>query len=252
MGTSDHQVFRRYSSLNAPCRHWPLSAGVMDVGVTFRSRLPQAASSRPRAGAISQLGIRQCKLHSRWVPTCFSFFLYRTFTRGLGRTLRKADELGYGREDLGEGGSDADGKYTWTRNGMEVVVAAEVGPDTSKKDISASFGMRQVAVAVEGKVLFEGIPGCELEVDDCFWEIDEDSSMGSARRRDQAPQDADAAMGSEDTAMGPAELAEDDEDVAFEALLEKRVHQDYDKDSMGPAWQTLAMTLIWTMCSEAA
>lgn len=37
-------------------------------------------------------------------------------------------------------------------------------------------------------------------------------------------------MGSEDTAMGPAELAEDDEDVAFEALLEKRVHQDYDKD----------------------
>ena len=53
---------------------------------------------------------------------------------------------------------------------------------------------------------------------------------GTARRRDQAPQDADAAMGSEDTAMGPAELAEDDEDVAFEALLEKRVHQDYDKD----------------------
>eukprot|EP00437_Effrenium_voratum_P044550 CAMPEP_0181485326 /NCGR_PEP_ID=MMETSP1110-20121109/46506_1 /TAXON_ID=174948 /ORGANISM="Symbiodinium sp., Strain CCMP421" /LENGTH=75 /DNA_ID=CAMNT_0023611319 /DNA_START=78 /DNA_END=305 /DNA_ORIENTATION=- len=47
---------------------------------------------------------------------------------------------------------------------------------------------------------------------------------GSARRRE----DADAAM--EDSAMGPVELMEDDEDVAFEALLEKRVHQEYDKD----------------------
>lgn len=123
---------------------------------------------------------------------------------------------------------------------MEVVVTATVGPNTTKKDISATFAMRQVSVAVEGEVLFEGIPGCELDVDECFWEIDEDdenkklvihlAKRGSARRRDQAPQDADAAMGSEDTAMGPAELAEDDEDVAFEALLEKRVHQDYDKD----------------------
>lgn len=57
---------------------------------------------------------------------------------------------------------------------MEVVVTATVGPNTTKKDISATFAMRQVSVAVEGEVLFEGIPGCELDVDECFWEIDED------------------------------------------------------------------------------
>ena len=48
------------------------------------------------------------------------------------------------------------------------------------KVISDNFGEEgaphppwQVSVAVQGEVLFEGIPGCELEVDECFWEIDE-------------------------------------------------------------------------------
>ncbi|CAL1131340.1 unnamed protein product [Cladocopium goreaui] len=94
--------------------------------------------------------------------------------RTAGRTTRRADDLGYGREDLGEGGSDEAGRYSWTRNGMEILVTAAVGPNTTKKDISASFAMRQVSIAVEGEVLFDGIPGCELDVDECFWEIDED------------------------------------------------------------------------------
>eukprot|EP00439_Symbiodinium_sp_Y106_P086608 s97_g34.t1 len=58
-------------------------------------------------------------------------------------------------------------------------------------------------------------------------------SKGAPRRgREAAPaQDADTAMATEDAQMGPSEqLMEEDEDVAFEALLEKRVHQEYDKD----------------------
>ena len=33
------------------------------------------------------------------------------------RISRNADDLGYGREDLGEGGCEADGRYSWIRNG---------------------------------------------------------------------------------------------------------------------------------------
>ena len=57
---------------------------------------------------------------------------------------------------------------------MEVIVTAMVNADVSKRDIVAAFGVRQVSVSVQGEILFEGIPGCELEVDECFWEIDED------------------------------------------------------------------------------
>ncbi|OLQ11035.1 Catechol O-methyltransferase [Symbiodinium microadriaticum] len=183
------------------------------------------------------------------------------------------DELGYGREDIGPGGEDPEGRYTWERCGMEVVVTASIDEDVTKKDISADWSLRKASLKIKGEALFDGIPGCELDVDECFWEIDEDDDgnkklmvhlkklvigaegypvpvaghlaegwlnragqklpkgdggltgaaecqrvekRGAPRRgREAAPaQDADTAM----------------EDVAFEALLEKRVHQEYDKD----------------------
>ena len=29
----------------------------------------------------------------------------------------------------------------------------------------------EVSVTVQGMILFDGVPGCELDVDECFWEI---------------------------------------------------------------------------------
>ena len=59
-------------------------------------------------------------------------------------------------------------QWTWTGD----VFGAAFG-----RNISDYFGEEggpwQVSVAVQGEILFEGIPGCELEVDECFWEIDE-------------------------------------------------------------------------------
>ncbi|CAE7247688.1 COMT [Symbiodinium natans] len=84
------------------------------------------------------------------------------------------DELGYGREDIGPGGEDPEGRYTWERCGMEVVVTAPVDEDVTKKDINASWSLRQASLSIRGEALFDGVPGCELDVDECFWEIDED------------------------------------------------------------------------------
>mmetsp|Transcript_6590 Transcript_6590/g.16455 ORF Transcript_6590/g.16455 Transcript_6590/m.16455 type:complete len:92 (+) Transcript_6590:87-362(+) len=59
----------------------------------------------------------------------------------------------------------------------------------------------------------------------------------SSRRREnlggQAHNSQDAAMASEDAAMDAAEFIEEEvggPEAEFEALLEKRVHTDYDKD----------------------
>eukprot|EP00930_Biecheleria_cincta_P059891 TRINITY_DN45602_c0_g1_i1.p1 TRINITY_DN45602_c0_g1~~TRINITY_DN45602_c0_g1_i1.p1 ORF type:complete len:343 (+),score=80.23 TRINITY_DN45602_c0_g1_i1:29-1057(+) len=84
------------------------------------------------------------------------------------------DDDGYGRKDVGPGGEDPDGRYRWERRGHEIVVIHPLADDAGRKDVSYEFLQKRVRVAVKDEVLFAGVPGCELEFEDCFWEIDED------------------------------------------------------------------------------
>lgn len=85
------------------------------------------------------------------------------------------DDLdGYGRKDLGAGGDDPEGKFTWERRGLEVLVTAPIGDDVGKKDIKQDFLTRRVSMSVKGQVLFAGVPGCEVDPEESYWEIDED------------------------------------------------------------------------------
>jgi len=79
----------------------------------------------------------------------------------------------YGRKDVGPGGEDPDGRYRWVRMGEEVLVTASLDDSLGKQDIKAHFGPRSISVSIAGKVLFEGEPGCELEADESWWEINE-------------------------------------------------------------------------------
>eukprot|EP00444_Apocalathium_aciculiferum_P071440 CAMPEP_0183579388 /NCGR_PEP_ID=MMETSP0371-20130417/143688_1 /TAXON_ID=268820 /ORGANISM="Peridinium aciculiferum, Strain PAER-2" /LENGTH=261 /DNA_ID=CAMNT_0025789901 /DNA_START=85 /DNA_END=867 /DNA_ORIENTATION=+ len=82
------------------------------------------------------------------------------------------ERLPVGRADVGEGGSDPAGRYSWERRGAEVVVVAPLAQDVGPLQIQHSFRPRHVSVVVGGEVLLDGTPGCELESEECFWEID--------------------------------------------------------------------------------
>jgi len=82
------------------------------------------------------------------------------------------ERLPVGRADVGEGGSDPAGRYSWERRGAEVVVVAPLAQDVGPLQIQHSFRPRHVSVVVGGEVLLDGTPGCELEFEECFWEID--------------------------------------------------------------------------------
>lgn len=79
---------------------------------------------------------------------------------------------GYGREDVGPGGEAGNGKYTWDRKGIEVIVTALVGNDVTSKDIQYSFAEKRVYIAAKDDVVIDGIPGCDLNFEECFWELD--------------------------------------------------------------------------------
>ncbi|CAE7420641.1 FKBP65, partial [Symbiodinium necroappetens] len=82
---------------------------------------------------------------------------------------------GYGREDLGSGGASPDGKYSWKRNGAEVLVMVPVADDVETKDVSYVFQEAYVCIAVCGATLLAGRPGCDVEAEECYWEFSSDS-----------------------------------------------------------------------------
>ncbi|CAE7662785.1 FKBP65 [Symbiodinium sp. CCMP2592] len=82
-----------------------------------------------------------------------------------------------GRDDVGEGGKGPNGKYTWERNGLEVVVKAQLPDDTVPKDIKAEFFPKRIFVSVKGQTLLTGTPGLDLDWEECYW------APGMQRRR---------------------------------------------------------------------
>lgn len=91
---------------------------------------------------------------------------------GQGETTAR----GYGREDVGPGGKAANGKCTWERKGIEVLVTALVGHDVTSKNIKYRFGEKSVYIAVKDNVLLDGIPGCDLNFEECYWELETNSA----------------------------------------------------------------------------
>lgn len=84
-------------------------------------------------------------------------------------------ELPYGREDVGVGGVEPNGRYRWERRGQEVVVIAPVADTISQKDIMSEFALERVLVMAGNEVVLKGVPSCQLDAEECFWEIQFDS-----------------------------------------------------------------------------
>ncbi|CAE7228108.1 FKBP70 [Symbiodinium microadriaticum] len=81
---------------------------------------------------------------------------------------------GFGHKDLGPGGEDPNGRYIWERCGEEVLVTHRLAEGLGKADIQHEFMPGRIFMAVKGEVLFAGEPGCEIDEEESFWEIDED------------------------------------------------------------------------------
>eukprot|EP00931_Biecheleriopsis_adriatica_P068152 TRINITY_DN42170_c0_g1_i1.p1 TRINITY_DN42170_c0_g1~~TRINITY_DN42170_c0_g1_i1.p1 ORF type:complete len:367 (+),score=58.22 TRINITY_DN42170_c0_g1_i1:34-1134(+) len=82
-----------------------------------------------------------------------------------------------GRDDVGPGGREANGLYSWERNGLEVLVKAQVPDDTRTKDIVAEFYPQRVFVAVRGQTILSGTPGCNLEWEECYWDLHKEEEI---------------------------------------------------------------------------
>lgn len=85
-----------------------------------------------------------------------------------------------GRDDVGPGGEDKKGGYTWERCGHEVVVTALVDDDVSSSDVKSKFLPRWVSVAIKGETLLEGTPATEIDFEECTWDLI-DSEDGERR-----------------------------------------------------------------------
>eukprot|EP00913_Durusdinium_trenchii_P002463 g2275.t1 len=79
---------------------------------------------------------------------------------------------GFGRQDVGKGGQDI--AYRWERKGAEVLVIVPVQENIQLKDVSHSFQEKKVVLQVQQEVILEGIPGCDLEPEECYWEFETD------------------------------------------------------------------------------
>ncbi|CAE7227603.1 FKBP65 [Symbiodinium sp. KB8] len=82
-----------------------------------------------------------------------------------------------GRDDVGEGGKGPNGKYTWERNGLEVVVKAQIPDDTVPKDIKAEFFPKRIFVSVKGETLLTGTPGLDLDWEECYWDMSREEEI---------------------------------------------------------------------------
>ncbi|CAJ1439464.1 unnamed protein product [Effrenium voratum] len=81
---------------------------------------------------------------------------------------------GYGREDIGPGGKGE--RYSWERKGAEVLVTVPVKVEVQAKDIAYAFQEKRIFLAVEGDTIFEGVPGCDVEAEESFWELGKEES----------------------------------------------------------------------------
>jgi len=88
--------------------------------------------------------------------------------------LTYEEQEGIGRGDVGPGGEDPAGRYRWERRGLEVVVIMPLADDVVSQDIVGEFCPQRVFVSVKGETVLNGRPGCDLEWEECTWNIDTD------------------------------------------------------------------------------
>lgn len=83
-----------------------------------------------------------------------------------------------GRDDVGFGGKDPlAGKYTWERNGLEVLVKAQLPDATQPRDVLAEFFPRRISVSVKGALLLSGTPAMDLDWEECYWDMNREEEM---------------------------------------------------------------------------
>ncbi|CAK9025757.1 Peptidyl-prolyl cis-trans isomerase FKBP65 (PPIase FKBP65) (70 kDa peptidyl-prolyl isomerase) (FK506-binding protein 65) (AtFKBP65) (Immunophilin FKBP65) (Peptidyl-prolyl isomerase ROF2) (Protein ROTAMASE FKBP 2) (Rotamase) [Durusdinium trenchii] len=82
-----------------------------------------------------------------------------------------------GRNDVGEGGKDPFGQYSWVRNGLEVIVKLQLPDDTRPKDVAAEFFPQRVSVAVKGSPVLSGTPAIDLDWEECYWDINREEEI---------------------------------------------------------------------------
>eukprot|EP00930_Biecheleria_cincta_P102775 TRINITY_DN945_c0_g2_i2.p1 TRINITY_DN945_c0_g2~~TRINITY_DN945_c0_g2_i2.p1 ORF type:complete len:601 (-),score=121.51 TRINITY_DN945_c0_g2_i2:178-1980(-) len=81
-----------------------------------------------------------------------------------------------GKNDLGQGGDDPQGRWRWERHGQVMVVVVPIDEETSGKDIECLLLKNHISASLRGEILFDGEPGLEIDENESDWEIKEDIS----------------------------------------------------------------------------
>ncbi|CAK9044048.1 Pepsin A [Durusdinium trenchii] len=81
-----------------------------------------------------------------------------------------------GKNDLGEGGRDPRGRYLWERHGQDMLVWLPISDTTSSSDVDCLLLKNHISATVEDEVIFDGEPGLEIDEDESYWEIENDSA----------------------------------------------------------------------------
>eukprot|EP00439_Symbiodinium_sp_Y106_P075328 s1321_g14.t3 len=110
-------------------------------------------------------------------PVTFDILLLDVIKAAENSATAQDPVPGYGREDVGSGGAGPDGKYSWKRNGAEVLVLVPVADDIETKDVSHVFQEAYISIAVRGATLLAGRPGCDVEAEECYWEFSWESGQ---------------------------------------------------------------------------
>ncbi|CAJ1432349.1 unnamed protein product [Effrenium voratum] len=78
-----------------------------------------------------------------------------------------------GKNDLGEGGSDPNGRYYWERHGQDMLVMLPIQDTHDSKDVDCLLLKNHIAAKVGDEVIFDGEPGLLVDEDESYWEIEQ-------------------------------------------------------------------------------
>lgn len=79
-----------------------------------------------------------------------------------------------GENDLGKGGQDE--TYRWERHGQDMLVWIPISESTTSKEIDCLLLKTHINAEVAGQVIFDGVPGLDIDEDESYWEIEMDST----------------------------------------------------------------------------
>eukprot|EP00435_Cladocopium_sp_Y103_P009318 s3952_g2.t1 len=69
-----------------------------------------------------------------------------------------------------------DEAYRWERHGQDMLVWIPISESSTSKEIDCLLLKTHINASVAGQVIFDGVPGLEIDEDESYWEIEMDSS----------------------------------------------------------------------------